>query len=101
MNKAKLGIFRDPLNIQVIEDIDGRTNFDDLIDLGMVVILNNTRETRLNLLNNARNNMIDNFYSIQWLFHEIEEHKGRRSQDGDQKRGSDQGQNEEDRSQDQ
>lgn len=99
-NAAKLGIVREPLNIQVMEDIDGKTHYDGLIDPGMVVISKNARETWLNLLNNTKNSMIDNFRSIKWLFHEIEELKGRKSQDGNQIVGRDQGPNEEDRSQD-
>ncbi len=50
---------------------------EELIDLALVSITNNTREVGMNLLNNARNSMIDNFRSIEWLFHELEEVKER------------------------
>ena len=36
-------------------------------------ITDKARETGMNLLNNAHNNMIDNFRSIKWLYHELEE----------------------------
>lgn len=35
--------------------------------------IDNTREMGMNLFNNARNNMIDNFKSIKWLYHKLEE----------------------------
>ena len=35
--------------------------------------------------------MIDNFHSIKWLFHEIEELKEKRSQEEGQRMSSDQG----------
>ena len=50
---------------------------EELIDLAMVVITNNAREIGMNFLNNARNSMIDNFRSIKWLYHELEEVKER------------------------
>lgn len=38
-----------------------------------MAITNNAREIGMNLINNARNNMIHNFRSIKWLYHELEE----------------------------
>ncbi len=57
----------------------------------MVAILDYAREVGLNLLNNAKNSMIEKFHSIKWLFHEIEELKEKRSQEEGQRRSSDQG----------
>ncbi len=37
--------------------------------------MDNTRQIGMNFLNNARNSMIDNFGSIKWLYHELEEFK--------------------------
>lgn len=85
------------MNIQVMEDNDGKTHFDELIDLALVVISDSAWETRFNLLKNAKNNMIDNFSSIKWLFHEIEDLKGKRSHEGSQQNSYDQGHNEEKR----
>ena len=79
---TKLGIVRELMNIQVMEDINSKTHFDELIDPVLVVIFDNARETEFNLPNNVKNNMIDNFQSIKWLFHEIEDLKGNKSQDG-------------------
>ena len=61
MNTAIMGIVREPMNIQVIEENYGKTHFDELIDPALVVIFDSVRATRLNLLKNAKNNMIDNF----------------------------------------
>ena len=49
--------------------------FEELIDSAIVAISDRARETRMNLLNNAQNSMIDNFRSIKWIFHELEEVK--------------------------
>ena len=57
----KLGIVRESMNIQVMEDNDGKTHFDELIDPTLVVISDNAWKICLNLLNNAKNSMIDNF----------------------------------------
>ena len=47
----------------------------ELIDPMIVAISDKARETGMNLLNNAHNSMIDNYRSIKWLFHELEEVK--------------------------
>ena len=87
---AKLGIVREPMNIKVMEDFDGKTHFDKLIDPALVVIFDSARETGFNLLNNAKNSMIDKFRSIKWLFQEIEELKGKKNQESNQINRSDQ-----------
>ena len=46
----------------------------------MVAITDNAREMDMNLLNNARNSMIDNFRSIKWLYHEFKEFREKISQ---------------------
>ena len=61
MDTARLGIVRESMNIQVLEDYDGRTHFDELIDPALLVISNNAHETSFNLLNKVKNCMIDNF----------------------------------------
>ena len=58
---ARLGIVREPMNIQVMEDINVKTHFDELIDPTLVVIFDSAWETGFNLLNNVKNSMIDNF----------------------------------------
>ena len=50
---------------------------EELIEPELVAITKNAREVGMNLLNNAKNNMIDNFRSIKWIFHELEEVKER------------------------
>jgi hypothetical protein len=61
MDTTRLGIVREPMNIQVMEDLNGRTHYDELIDPTLLVLSDNTRETDFNLLNNVKNDMIDNF----------------------------------------
>lgn len=72
---AKMRIFREAINPQILVDNQEEQRLEELIDPTIVAILNKARETGMNLLNNARNNMIDNFRSIKWLFHELKEVK--------------------------
>ena len=51
MENARLGSVREPMNIQVLEDLDGRTHYDELIDSALLVISNNVHETSFNFLN--------------------------------------------------
>ncbi len=46
----------------------------------MVKIIDNAKEMGMNIFNNACNSMIDNFRSIKWLYHELEEFKEKISQ---------------------
>jgi hypothetical protein len=48
---------------------------EEFIDPAIVAILDKAREIGMNLLNNACNSMIENFRSIKWLFHELEDVK--------------------------
>ena len=68
-----MGIVRETMNPQILEEKQGQLQFEDLIDLEMVAIIDNAREIGMNLLNNSINSMIDNFRSIKWLYHELEE----------------------------
>lgn len=42
MDTTRLGIVREPVNIQVLEDLDGITHYDELIDPAILVIYDNT-----------------------------------------------------------
>ena len=70
-----MGIFREAMNPQILVDNQEELRLEELIDPTIVAITNRARETGMNLLNNAHNNMIDNFHSIKWLFHELEDVK--------------------------
>ena len=70
-----MGIFREAMNPQILVDNQEELRLEELIDPAIVAITDRARETGMNLLNNARNNMIDNFRSIKWLFHELEDVK--------------------------
>ncbi len=50
---------------------------EELIELALVAIIDNAREVGMNFLNDAKNSIIDNFQSIKWIFHELEEVKDR------------------------
>ena len=70
-----MGIFREAMNPQILVDNQEDPRLEELINPVIVAITDRARETGMNLLNNARNNMIANFRSIKWLFHELEEVK--------------------------
>ena len=77
---VKMGIVRESMNPQILEDKEGNFHMEDLIDPTLVFISYNERKFGLNLLNNAKNSMIDNFHSIKWLFHELDQIKDRMGQ---------------------
>ncbi len=68
-----MGIFREVMNPQILVDNQEEQHLEDLIDPVIVEISDNAKESRMNLLKNSHNNMIDNYKSIKWLFHELEE----------------------------
>jgi hypothetical protein len=72
---TKMGIFREAMKPQILVDNQEEPRLEELIDPAFVAITDRARETGMNLLNNACNNMIDNFRSIKWLFHELEDVK--------------------------
>ena len=41
----------------------------------MLILIDYNEEENMAMLNNARNNMLDNFKSIKWLFHQIMDFK--------------------------
>ena len=71
----KMVIFREAMNPQILVENQEEPRLKELIDPMIVAINDKAREIRINLLNNAYNNMIDNFRSIKWLFHELGEVK--------------------------
>ena len=64
-DKVSFGIVREPAKIQVPEDLDRSTHYNELIDPALLVISDNVRETGFNFLNNSKNSLIDNFHSIK------------------------------------
>lgn len=72
-----MGIVRETIQSKVLEGNDGRSHLEELIDLAMEILSDNTREVEMNLLNNVQNNMVNNFWSIKWIFHETKEIKNR------------------------
>ena len=72
-----MGIVQEVMNPQILEEKERKIQLDELINLTLVAITYNSREVGMNLLNNAKNNMVDNFLSIKWLFYELEEVKDR------------------------
>lgn len=72
-----MGIVREPIQPKVLEGDDGKIHLEELINVAMVVLSENSKEVGMNRLNNARNNMVDNFRSIKWIFYETKELKNR------------------------
>ena len=75
VRSTKMGIFREAMNPQILVENQEEPRLEELIDPAIVAITDRARETGMNLLKNARNIMIDNFCSIKWLFHELEDVK--------------------------
>ncbi len=67
-----------------MEDIDSIIHYDELINPALVVLSNSAQETSFNLLNNVKNIMINNFWSIKWLFEEIKELKEKKNKESNQ-----------------
>lgn len=67
----KMGIIRESVNSKFLDDEYGGTQKEELIDLALVVLHENMREIELNLLNNAKKIMLDNFRSIKWVYHKL------------------------------
>lgn len=74
---AKMGIIKETIHPKVLEGNYGRIHLDELINPAMVILSDNSREVEMNLLNNARNSMVDNFRLVKWIFHETDEIKNR------------------------
>ena len=72
-----MGIIREVMNLQILAKKEGKIQLEELIEQALVAITHNAREIGMNFLNNAKNNMIDKFWSIKWLFHELEQVKER------------------------
>ena len=72
-----MGIVKKTIHSKAMEGKDGKIQIEELIDPAMVILSDNAREMEMNLLNNARNNMVGNFWSIKWIFHETKEIKNR------------------------
>ena len=70
-----MGIFREAMNPQILVEDQEELQLKELIDLVIVAISDKARKIGMNLLKNSCNRMIDNFRSIKWLFHELEEVK--------------------------
>ena len=61
MDRANLGIIREPAKFQVLGDLDSSTHYDELLDPTLLALSDNVRETGFNILNNAKSSLIDNF----------------------------------------
>lgn len=72
MDSVSLGIVREPMSIQVMEDLEGKNHYEKLIDLATLILADNTREIGFKFLNNVKSGMLDHFHSLKWLFQEIE-----------------------------
>jgi len=73
----------------VLGDLDSSTHYDELLDPTLLVLSDNVCETGFNILNNAKSSLIDNFWSIKWLFQEIETLKDRFNQNSNREEEKD------------
>ena len=58
---SKMGIVREAMNPQILEEKEGKIQLGELIDPMLMSISDNMRRRGMHLLNNAKNNMVDNF----------------------------------------
>lgn len=79
-NTSNLGIVREPINLHVLQEKAGDLQMEELIDLALMVISDKAREFKMDLLNNAKNSLVDNFWSIKWILHELKDIKLRLGQ---------------------
>ena len=73
MRTTKIGIFKEAMNPQILVANQEEPHLEELINPAIMEITDNAREMRMNILKNAHNRMIDNFRSIKWIYHELEE----------------------------
>lgn len=69
---VKMGINRELIRTLVKESEEGKIQIQELIDPALVIFSNTTKENpKMDVLNNSKNNMGDNFHTTKWIFHEI------------------------------
>lgn len=69
MDFGRLGIARGEIDFKVGEVELGKVDVQALIDPSMIILSDNRKEGDMDLLNIAKNSLMDNFRTIKWLFH--------------------------------
>ncbi len=72
MDNICLGIAKETINLQIHEDLKGKVELHKLIDPMMLIMSEFSKECNINVLNNAKNNMMDNFRSIKEIMSLLE-----------------------------
>ena len=69
---SNLGIKREIIYTQVKENEEGRIQMEELIDLTLIILSGIARDNpKMDVLNNAKNNIVDSYRTTKWLYHEI------------------------------
>lgn len=73
---TKMGINRELIRTLVKENEEGKIQMEELIDPTLVIFSDTTKENpQKDVLNNAKNSVVENFCTTKWIFHEIQELK--------------------------
>lgn len=76
MSTVKLGIAREKMNLAVRGEEIGDVDLRHFIGLSMLILRDSSKEPKIDVLTTS-NKLLDYFRSTKWLFHEINEIKGR------------------------
>lgn len=75
---ARMGINREMIRTMVKENKEGKIQMEELIDPTLVILSDITKENpQMDVLNNAKNSVVDSYQTTKWIFHEIQELKYR------------------------
>ena len=79
-SKANLGIKREIICTQVRENEEGRIQIEELIDPSLIILSDISRDNlEMDVLNNAKNSIVDSYKTTKWLYHKILDLKHRLS----------------------
>lgn len=75
---AEMGINRELIRTLVKENEEGKIQMEELINPALVIFSDTTKENpQMDVLNNAKNSVVDSFRTTKWIFHVIQELKYR------------------------
>lgn len=67
----RIGIAKEKIDFMVGEVDPSKVDLQKLIDPSMIILSDYNKEENMDVLNNSRNYLLDNFRSIKWLFHQV------------------------------
>lgn len=69
---ARMGINREMIRTMVKDNKEGKVQMEDLIDPALVILSDITKENpQMDVLNNAKNSLMDSYRTTKWIFHKI------------------------------